>query len=379
MYRRSILILLVVSILHTIGTMAETPSKKTENTERWNIRYDRFNTTFLDSTKFIYKDLKSRPHAVDRWNGAAAIWCQATYYDMAISAYERSKREHDRKHARQYKKFAQQLLDGCHRQYVDFNFDDCNINTGWFVYDDIMWWTCALARSYKVFGWKRDLEEAKRSFWRVWKGSEVVGDDGSYADPARGLGGGMFWEWQPIDRPKPHRPGDFRAACINFPTVIAACRLQEIEGKQTEKYKAIEIYEWAHRTLVRNGRVADGIHNGGPEFTDHLYNQATYIGASCMLYRQTQDSTYLHNACQAADYVFHHMTDDHGLLRVETGPEQGIYCAIFAQYLHMLVYDFHQTQYLSLIQRHIRAAQLLPSYDDSYTASGLPALMLMFP
>ena len=378
MRKSHFLLLFFLTLLPSVSS-AKSHSTMCDTLCHWHNLYDHFNTAFLDSAKFIYKDLATRTHAVDRWHGAAAIWCQATYYDMAISAYERARREHDRKHARQYKKFAQQLLDGCHRQYVDFNFDDCNINTGWFVYDDIMWWTCALARSYKVFGWKRDLEEAKRSFWRVWKGSEVVGDDGSYADPARGWGGGMFWEWQPIDYPKPHRPGDFRSACINFPTVIAACRLMEIEKQQTARYKAIEIYEWAHRTLVHDGRVADGIHNGGPEFNDHLYNQATYIGASCLLYRHTLDSTYLQNACRAADYVFHRMTDEKGLLHVETGPEQGIYCAIFAQYLHMLIYDCRQTQYLPLIQRHIRAALSLPSYDDSYTASGLPALTLMFP
>ncbi|MEE1089654.1 MAG: alpha-1,6-mannanase, partial [Bacteroidaceae bacterium] len=37
--------------------------------------YDAFNKAYLDSTKYIYKDFTSRQSAVDRWNGAAAIWC----------------------------------------------------------------------------------------------------------------------------------------------------------------------------------------------------------------------------------------------------------------------------------------------------------------
>ena len=52
--------------------------------------------------------------------------------------------------------------------------------------------------------------------------------------PERGVtGGGMFWEWQPIEKANPHKPGDFRSACINFPTVIAACLLHTIvpEGR----------------------------------------------------------------------------------------------------------------------------------------------------
>ena len=70
----------------------------------------------------------------------------------------------------------------------------------------------------------------------------------------------MFWEWQPIDKPNPHQPGDFRSACINFPTVIAACILHQNvpEGRteptsarptrQTKEWyleKAREIYAWA--------------------------------------------------------------------------------------------------------------------------------------
>lgn len=55
--------------------------------------YDAFNTAYLDATKYIYKDFISRQGAVDRWNGAAAIWCQAHFYEMALAACERAKKE----------------------------------------------------------------------------------------------------------------------------------------------------------------------------------------------------------------------------------------------------------------------------------------------
>lgn len=70
------------------------------------------------------------------------------------------------------------------------------------------------------------------------------------------------------------------------------------------KAKAVELYAWGRRTLVPDGaRVADGIHKGGPEFHDHLYNQATYSGAACLLHRLTGEARYLDDARKAADYV----------------------------------------------------------------------------
>ena len=264
------------------------------------------------------------------------------------------------------------------------------------------------------------MNYSEKSFCRVWYGSAKVGDDGSYADPTRfsgASGGGMFWEWQPIEHANPHQPGDFRSACINFPAVIAACLLHRLvpEGRtaptgerptrQTKEWyleKAKEIYAWADKTLVNSsGRVADGIHGGGPEYSDHLYNQATYIGASCMLYILTHEISYLTKAKRAADYVIGNMCTS-AILRYETGYEQGIYAAIYAQYIKMLIYDCGLSEalmkkYMSHIQRNLQKAYTnmdqtrgiqignfakATSADDvveSYGASGMPALMLMFP
>ncbi len=373
--------------------------------------YEDFNAVFLDTKKYIYRDHSEHENAVDRWNGAAAIWCQAIFYDMVQNAYRRADKEKDAQRREHYRVLHDRIYEGMKKQYCDFNFDDNNTNTGWFVYDDIMWWTASLARAYQTFGKAEYLDFSERSFCRVWYGSKVVGDDGSYADPGRGLGGGMFWEWQPIEKPLPHKRGDFRSACINFPTVIAACTLYNIVPKkrptptgshptyQTRKWykeKAIEVYEWAHSTLVQDGRVADGIHGGGPEFKDHLYNQATYIGASCLLYKVTGKKTYLNNAVRAAEYVFQRMSHG-GVLPLERGIEQGVYAAIFAQYIHTLVYDCGQKQFLAQVEHNLqkgwenrdpsrgitngdfRTPTPEGSKVESYNASSLPALMLMFP
>lgn len=399
-----------------------------DNEAQWKA-YEDFNNAFLDKTKNIYKADTKQPGAYHRGNGyrdndvsgcAAAIWCQAIMYDMVINAYNRAKEEGDATRMRKYQTLHNNIYKGEKAHYVNFDFHNPNTNNGWFVYDDIMWWTCALARAHKTFGKSEYLTYSERSFCRVWYGSAKVGDDGSYADPARfegQYGGGMFWEWQPIEKANPHKPGDFRSACINFPTVIAACLLHTIvpEGRtaptaerptmQTKEWyleKAKEVYAWADKTLVNsNGRVADGIHGGGPEFSDHLYNQATYIGASCMLYKLTGEIAYLSKARRAADYVINNMCTA-GILKYENGYEQGIYAAIYAQYIKMLVYDCdlslaYVKKYLTHIQKNIQKAYTNMDAErgiqigyfakktaptdvvESYGASGMPALMLMFP
>ena len=387
--------------------------------------YDDFNEALLDKSRNIYMADTEQPSADHRGNGArdndrsgcaAAIWCQAIFYDMVINAYNRAKAEGNEELMNKYKDLHSKIYKGEKAHHVNFNFHDANTNTGWFVYDDIMWWTCALARAYEAFGTQEYLIFSERSFLRVWYGSSTVGDDGSYADPARfsgKAGGGMFWEWQPINNPKPHQAGDFRSACINFPTVIAACLLHQFvpEGRtapsgarpsrQTKEWyleKAKEIYDWASNTLVpSNGRVADGIHGGDPEYSDHLYNQATYIGASCLLYKLTGEEKYKTKALTATRYVFLRMVNGRRILKYENGYEQGIYTAIFAQYLPMVVYDLGDTTYLPYIQRNMQTAwdnrdtgrglqggdftKSTSSTDvvESYGASAMPALMLMFP
>lgn len=402
--------------------------------------YDDFNAALLDvkSGKYIYLADTKQPKADHRGNGfrdkdvsgcAAAIWCQAIYYDMVVNAYQRAVREDDKTRQTKYKQLHSKIYNGMKNHYVNFNFDNCNTNNGWFVYDDIMWWTCALARANQAAistsaQNKQFLTYSEKSFLRVWYGSSVVGDDGSYADPARfsgKSGGGMFWEWQPIDKPKPHQPGDFRSACINFPSVIAACLLHQLvpedrtaptaarPTQQTREWyleKAKEVYTWAKTTLVQNGRVADGIHGGAAEFSNHLYNQATYIGASCLLYQITKEEQYLKNALQGAQYTYASMcTTTSHYLPYETGYEQGVYAAIFAQYMRVLMYEcdletYNPTYYkrfMTWMQTNIQKAwdnrdqtrnlsngkfnAQTPEGDciESYGGSGMPALMLMFP
>ncbi len=393
--------------------------------------YDSFYKNLIDANKRIYKADTKQPSAHHRGNGyrdndvsgcAAAIWCQAPYFDMAINAAILAEKSGTLTAAKKkfYKNAVRNMYKGEKAHYTDFNFDDNNENNGWFIYDDIMWWTVALAHAYEYDPEYEDyLKYAEESFCRTWYGSEKVGDTGSYSDPTiEGQTGGMYWQWQPIRGPKPNKEGDFKSACINFPTIIAMATLHQIvpEGRTApaEKYptyqtkefykeKAIEIYAWAKAHLVpnSNGRVADGMHGGGPEYSDHLYNQATYIGASCLLYKITGDKQYLTNAKQGVSYVKNAMSkrnaDGIRVLPYENGYEQGVYCCIFAEYMDMFINELGQGNHADCknwlrqnIQlgwnnrdsRNLNNGKFNENTADnsvveSYGASGLPALMLV--
>ena len=318
------------------------------NADTWKA-YEAFNEHLLDQNKFIYKSSTADKAAVDRWNGAAAIWCQPTYWDMAMNAYKRAKAEGDTQKEQKFKQLCDDLFAGNKAHYANFDFDDNNENTGWFIYDDIMWWTVTLARAYELFGVEEYLSLSEESFGRVWYGSEKVGDTGSYADPEKGLGGGMFWQWQPIKNPNPNEADHGKMACINFPTVVAALTLYNnvptgrtestdshpsYQTKEQYLAKGKEIYAWAVENLVdvTTGQVADSRHgNGNPAWKDHVYNQASYIGASVLLYKATGEKQYLDNAVMAADYTMNTISGTFDLLPFETGAEQGIYTAVFAQ------------------------------------------------
>ncbi len=394
--------------------------------------YDAFNTAFLDSTKYIYKNTTADKAAVDRWNGAAAIWCQPMYADMAMNAMLLAREQGDKGKETQYRELANRIIDGNVAHYLNFDFDNNDTNRGWFIYDDIQWWTITMARAAKLLGRPDCQQLAEKSFARVWYGSPKVGDTGSYADPSKGLGGGMFWQWQPLENPNANRAGDGKMSCINFPTVVAAMLLHDLapanrkadknpetwtnaygsftrphyETKDRYLEMAKEIYAWSAEKLgdMKTGMIVDNRHGESRGGHPLLYNQGTFIGAASLLYKATGCSEYLDNAKAGADYSINELSKG-GYLPWAHNPnnpydqgslEQGVYPAIWAQYMDILINDCGQEQYRDFIQKNICAGlgnrnsagicdgELdVPTRDDvmigSYAASSLPSLMLLFP
>ena len=336
--------------------------------------YDAFHARLFDPVRKIYWRDSGGGDKV------GAIWTQAIYWDMAMNAWQKSGQE-------RYRKRFEDIYEGNYRYYDRFNWDNEQV---WFIYDDIMWWVISLARAYQLTGAERYLEASESGFRRVWSGSSVVGDRGSY-DSERG---GMSWAWKNVGDPYVGK-----MACINYPTVIGAMCLYEATGDTTYYARAREIYTWARRNLFdpEGGQVADSKHgNGKPAWKSHLYNQATCIGAAVMLYEQTGDQTFLDDARRAADYVYGHMLQADEVLPFEDGEEQGVYHAIFAQYISMLGRQPGCDGYLEVIRQNIRLGwgnrnrrsdltdkdfrvPTPPGPVRCYDASGIPAYMLAYP
>jgi predicted alpha-1,6-mannanase (GH76 family) len=342
-----------------------------------NTALNAFNSCYLLTDKNIYR-------AGYRQNGVAAIWTQAIYLDIAMNAYRRTKNS-------AHKDLMYKIYKGNYEHYDRYNWDNGAV---WFIYDDIMWWVISLARLYELTGDNEYLSFSKTGFERVWSGSIVVGDKGSY-DP---VNGGMFWAWNqqnPVGTPLPSMG---KMACINYPAVIGAMSLYNATKEKIYFDRAVEIYSWSRNNLFdkKLGRVADSRHgNGNPAWKMHVYNQATCIGAAMMLYRETREIQYLDDAILAANYTKNQMGEN-GFLHFETGVEQGIYTAIFAQYIIRLIEDGEQYQYLSWLWHNMdfawehrtpenitykKHASPAPSINsiESYDASGIPALMQVIP
>ena len=338
---------------------------------------DAFNHYFFNKTNQLYYTTSNK-------KGIAAIWTQAIYWDMLMNAYKRTKEQ-------KYWDLMYDFYEGGYNHYDKYNWDNGPV---WFIYDDIMWWVISFARAYELTGDQKFLVHSETGFERVWSGSKVVGDNGSY-DAERG---GMYWAWDsqnPVGSPA-RTMG--KMACINYPTVIAAMTLYNVTKNKDYLMKANEMYDWARNNLFdqQMGAVADSKHGEGtPNWTMHVYNQATCIGEAVLLYKETQNQQFLQDAILAADYTKNKMSEEKGILSFENGIEQGIYTAIFSQYIIRLIEDGGQSQYIEWMRYNANNAWANRDWRDLtykdfniacpsgiievYDASAGPALMQVIP
>ena len=200
-----------------------------------------------------------------------------------------------------------------------------------------------MARAYELTGESKYLDHAVSGFTRVWYGIPEL-DAGSYDEEK----GGMFWAWTK------GRSG--KMACINYPTVIAATLLYNITENKNYLDKAKDVYSWSRNNLFdqETGEVADSKHGDGePNWKPHTYNQGTCIGAAVELYKITEDEDYLSDAILAADFTRDSMSSSSQVLHFDKGEEQGIYHAIFGQYIAQLAKDCDRPEYLDWIRKNI--------------------------
>ena len=122
----------------------------------------------------------------------APFWLEAQLWDTVMDQYDRSGSTAARKQI-------DVLYDGFMADYPDWTTNKYN--------DDIIWWSIACTRAYRITHNARYLNQAKASFDFVYK---------TFHDDT--LGGGIWWS---SDRRS-------KNSCIEGPAVIAAVRLAEL-------------------------------------------------------------------------------------------------------------------------------------------------------
>lgn len=325
-------------------------------------------TAYAAFNKYFFNPIAKLYYSSTTKSGIGAIWTQAIFWDMAMNVYERTKDPAQLQ-------MISDIYTGAVNQYDNFNWFN---TTTWFIYDDMMWWVIALSRATQLTGNTQYVQHAIAGFQRVW--------DGSY-DP---VNGGMFWDFKHSGK----------NACINFPTAIGALRLYQITKDASYLAKAKMIYAWAKNNLANpsnNGQIADNRVDGQPPaYSDYTYNQGTAIGSAVMLYKITNDESYLNDAIRYADYTQNSMCIN-GILPAEGDwNEQGVLKAIFAQYIMMLINDGNQKQYMGWLLDNINLGWYnrdrnrdltyrnysIPAVTgdmQSYEASSIVTFMQLFP
>jgi predicted alpha-1,6-mannanase (GH76 family) len=308
------LFLLVVITTTATRCFAVTP-------EEADAAFDAFNKTFWDAKeKVVRKDLRGETKA--------DFWFTAQIWDVVMDQYDRTGDP-------QVKQQIDDLYDGFVRDNPDWTKNKFN--------DDIMWWSIACTRAYKITSNERYLTKAKESFDFVYD---------NFLDDK--YGGGLYWINERTSK----------NTCLNAPAVIAAVRLSVLLKDPSYLEKAKSLFAWQKKTLTDGtGKIFDSIGRDKAGNDNHVakfsltYNQGTYIGAAVLLYQQTNDQTYLEDAIKTAQWTKDHLCrTDERILQPEGSGDGGAFKGIFVRYMKLLIEECNREEFRPWMVTNANAA-----------------------
>lgn len=237
-------------------------------------------------------------------------WPQAHGLDVLVDAYERTGND-------LYKGYMDKWFAGV-RQMNGNRFTNE-------FYDDMEWNALAMLRAYDATGdikFKNAVDEIWTDIKTGWNNT---------------MGGGIAWR-----KAMPY----YKNTPANGPAAILAARLYKRFNKADDLEWSKKIYTWLKDSLYNKstGWVYDGINdqNDGKRNTTwkFTYNQGTFIGAAVELFKITNESGYLSDALQAANFTLSdntltNFTDN--LLRDEGGGDGGLFKGVFVRYFTQLI------------------------------------------
>lgn len=311
----TITLLFIVSSLLPVQVEAFTPSNADD-------AMTAFNNVFWDSTnKYFYANSDHQIHSEHAFgpdNGLYSdFWWEAQLWDTVMDAYQRT-------NSSSYRQQIDDVYDGFLAFYPSFN---SKFN------DDRAWWALACARAYEITGETRYKDSAKSLFDSIYTFWDTT------------YGGGIWW--------KNDGTQDEKNIATNATAAIVAVKLSKILNDSTYLTKAQNIYNWVKNTLTDgNGHVYDhisGSDSGTVYKWDFLYNFGVFIGSGVGLYKETNTTSYLNDAINAANWAVNNLTSSSTMM-YEGVNDAGGFKMILARYMYELVIQCGQTQYLQFLR-----------------------------
>jgi rhamnogalacturonyl hydrolase YesR len=149
-------------------------------------------------------------------------------------------------------------------------------------YDDNIWIALDLCDYYRLTKQKNYLNKAIDLYHFIYSGW------------SENLGGGIYW----CEENK-----ESKNTCSNAPAAVLSMKLYQLTKDQNYLQKAIDTYHWTKKMLCdpSDNLYWDNIKLNGKISKDkYAYNSGQMIQAAVLLFQETKDTTYLHDAQRTA-------------------------------------------------------------------------------
>jgi predicted alpha-1,6-mannanase (GH76 family) len=232
------------------------------------------------------------------------------------------------------------MFEVMYRNFIEKNGADWQGNK---YNDDIAWAVLFSVRGYLLTGNTAYREKAKDQFDKMYARAFT----NSY-------GGGLIW----------YQTKTSKNSCINGPAMVACCYLARATGDSSYYDKAIALYTWSKVYLfdAATGKLNDNVDldkkTGQLKIStwSSTYNQGTYLGAAVMLYKYTNEASYLSEAQKIASYIKDTMYNSKVMNNEDNGNDLPGFKGIFARYARMYTVELNKTDLVEWLRLNAKVA-----------------------
>jgi predicted alpha-1,6-mannanase (GH76 family) len=257
------------------------------------------------------------------------FWDNAEMIEVVLDAYEVTK---DPKY--------KSMFEAMYKNFIEKNGADWQDNK---YNDDIAWAVLFSIRGYLLTGNIAYREKAKEQFDKMWARAFT-----------NAYGGGLLW----------YHTKTTKNSCINGPAMVACCYLARATGDSTYYDKAIALYTWSKVYLFDavTGKLNDNVDldkkTGKLKISNwsSTYNQGTYLGAATMLYKYTNEDSYLSEAQKIAGYIRDNMYNGRVMNNEDNGNDLPGFKGIFARYARMYTVELNKTDLVEWLKLNAKVA-----------------------